>query len=140
VKKEYRKDPIPPSDMFKESLVGFGVGSDELECGWCGRIHLCPESSYYDNEQEGDARRIYCEEEYKNNPDGIVLHYGVDGVYGHEMNDTVFVVECPCNGLYRFEHFIWKHAATIEKYLPLRKAQEERWKEEEETINKLVGL
>jgi hypothetical protein len=137
--KEYRKDPTPPSEMFKESLSGYGVGSDELECGWCGRIHLCPDSSYFDTDQEGDARRVYCEEEYRGNPDRIVLHYGVDGVSAHEMNDILFVVECPCNGLYRFEAFIWKHKSTIENYLPKRYAQEERWDEEELTVDKLIG-
>lgn len=139
-KREYRKDSTPPSEIFKSSLSGYGVGSDELECHWCGRIHLCPDSSYYDNEQEGDNRRAYCEEEYKANPEGIVLHYGVDGISACEMNGIMFVIDCPCNGLHRFEKFIWEQRYTFQNYLPLRQAQEDRWEEEEFTINKLAGI
>ena len=137
--KEYRKDPTPPSEIFKDSLSGYGIGSDELECEWCGRLHLCPDSSYYDNEQEGDHRRIYCEEEYRNNPAGIVLHYGVDGISAHSMNGILFVIECPCNGLYRYEQFIWEHRKTIENYLPLRQHQEDMWDNEQLLIDRLVG-
>jgi len=136
-----------PSDMFINALSGYGVGSDNLECGWCGREHLWPDSDYnhYDDDEctaeESKIRyRAYCEEEQKKNPDGIVLHYDCDGISAQEMNGIMFVLDCPCNGLYRYERFIWDHKDTIRNYLKVRIEQEHQWAEEQLTLNKLAGI
>jgi len=136
-----------PSDMFIDSLSGFGVGSDNLECGWCGREHLCPDTDYnhYDDDEcsaeESKFRyRQYCEEEHKKRPDEVVLHYEVDGINAREMNGIMFVLDCPCNGLYRYENFIWTHKDTIRNYLKVRIETEHRWAEEQLTLNKLAGI
>lgn len=136
-----------PSDMFINALSGFGVGSDNLECGWCGREHLCPDTDYnhYDDDEctaeESKTRyRQYCEEELKARPHEVVLHYDVDGISAQEMNGIMFVLGCPCNGLHRYENFIWENRDTIRRYLKVRIEQEHLWAEQELTLNKLAGI
>jgi len=130
-----------PSDMFLRSLRGFGIGSSEMECGWCGRIHLCPEPEYYaQDDDKGEGWREDCINREKENPDNVVLHWECDSVMGHELNGIQFVDECPCNGLTRYETFIWKDRATIRAYLKARIDQEYEWALQEKTLNKLSGL
>lgn len=145
--KNPRDSDTKPSDMFINALSGYGVGSDNLECGWCGRTHLCPDTDYnhYDDDEcsaeESMFRyRQYCEEEFKKYPDKIVLHYDVDCISAQEMNGIMFVLDCPCNGLYRYENFIWEQKDTIRKYLKVRIEQEYEWAEQQLTLNKLAGI
>lgn len=143
MKKEYKSDPSPPSDMFVDS-IHYGVGSAYMECGWCGREHFCPETSYdppdFGTEDDSAEWRKHCEESYRDNPGGVVLHYDIDGISGKELNGINFVVGCPCNGLTRFENFIWNNRATIRNYLRKRIDQEYDWAEQEKTKNKLAGF
>ena len=135
-----------PSAMFVNALSGFGVGSDHITCDWCGREHMCPDTTYthYDDditEEESIAKyREYCEEEHRKHPDGVVLHYECDSVSGQELNGIMFVIGCPCNGLTRYEEFIWENKDTIRNYLKVRIEQEHRWAEEQLTLNKLAGI
>jgi hypothetical protein len=145
-KKTYRSDIDKPSDMFVDS-IGFGVGSADMECGWCGRMHLCPDTDYdppdYGSPSVADDRerfKQYCEEEKKNNPDGVVLHYDADGISGKQLNGINFVVDCPCNGLERFEKFIWNERETIRTYLKRRIDHEYELAQQEKTLNKLAGF
>ena len=112
-KKEYRKDDTKPSDMFVNALSGFGIGSPDLTCGWCDRLHLCPDASYYRDEEDGSWQE-YCDEEYAKNPDGVVLHRDCDAVSAQEINNIMFVIDCPCNGLHRYEDFI-----SIRRYISI---------------------
>lgn len=133
-----------PSEMFINSLAEGGVGSPDKECDWCGREHLCVDSRDMldwpckDNDYETWADS--CERRHKENPDTVVLHYGYDCVEAQEMNGMMFVIGCPCNGLYRYEQFIWNHRNTIRNYLKVRIEQEHRWAEEQLTLNKLAGI
>jgi hypothetical protein len=138
-KKTYRKDDTKPSDMFVNALSGFGIGSSDLTCGWCNRLHLCPDASCYQDEEDGSWKE-YCYEEYTKNPDGVVLHPDYDAVSGQEINSIMFVLDCPCNGLHRYENFIWEHRDTIRNYLKVRIEQEAEWAEQELTKNKLAGI
>lgn len=139
--KEYRKDDKAPSDMFVNALSGFGVGSPEITCGWCDRTHLCPESeSYQQDEDGGEGWKEECEQQHKEDPEGVILHYDCDYVSGQELNGITFVIGCPCNGLTRYEKFIWNERDTIRKYLKVRIEQEHQWAEEELTKNKLAGI
>jgi hypothetical protein len=115
-----------------------------MECGWCGRLHLCPDSTDFceyatDDDQDG-GRRAYCNEQKEKNPDGVVLNYNCDFVEGKELNGMIFVVGCPCNGLNRFEKFIWKERETIRNYLQHRVLQEYEFAQQELTLNKLAGI
>ena len=143
--REYRTDPEPPSEMFIDSLSEGGIGSDELTCGWCGRLHLCPDYlpdnwSHGVSDEEAEQHRLYCEQEYQRNPAGVVLHPGCDAVIGRYLSDTLFVLDCPCNGLRRFENFIWNNRNTVRNFLKVRIEQEHAWAEQELTLNKLAGI
>jgi hypothetical protein len=133
--------------MFVNALSGYGVGSDSLTCGWCGREHFCPDTDYnhYDDDEcsaeESMIRyRAHCEERHREEPDKIVLHYDCDSVSGQELNGILFVIGCPCNGLHRYEQFIWENKNTIRKYLKVRIEQEHQWAEEQLVLNKLAGI
>jgi|GEM_PF-3238904 len=140
-KKEYRKNDEKPSDMFINALSGYGVGSPELTCGWCDRLHLCPTSdSYASDDDNGEGWHQYCVEEHKNHPDGVVLHWEYDSVSAQELNGISFVIDCPCNGLTRYEKFIWTERDTIRNYLKVRIEQEYEWAQQELTKNKLAGI
>lgn len=130
-----------PSEMFVNALSGFGVGSPDKECEWCGRVHLCVHSKdMNDWDYAGETWEQCCERRHKEEPDNIILHYNCDSVSAHEMNGIMFVIDCPCNGLYRYEQFIWNHKDTIRNYLKDRIDFEYRIAEEQLTINKLKGI
>jgi len=140
-KKNPRDSDKKPSEMFMRAVSGFGVGSPDLTCGWCGRLHLCPTSkSYTQDEDEGVGWREDCERQYKEDPDNVVLHWEWDAISGHELNGILFVDDCPCNGITRYETFIWKERETIRRYLKARIEQEYQWAQEELTLNKLAGI
>ncbi len=128
--------------MFLRSLSGGGIGSPELECGWCGRVHLCVNSNNYDqdDEEDGGSWRAYCEQEAKDHPDTVILDYEYDSSFASEVNGIMFVHGCPCNGLHRYEVFIWESRNTIRNYLKVRIEQEHQWAEQELTLNKLAGI
>lgn len=139
---KYRKDDVPPSEMFIDSMSEGGYGSSELRCDWCGRRHLCPDARYYDThcEDEGDSHSKYCLAEHKEDPDGVVLNYDCDSVMGRDLAGMIFVIGCPCNGLNRYEAFIWGNKDTIRKYLKKRIDHEYELAQQQLTLNKLAGL
>jgi len=140
-KKEYRKDDKKPSDMFVNALSGFGCGSPDMECGWCGRLHLCPTSESYRGDEDGGAAwQEDCVKQHKENPEGVVLHWDSDAVSGQELNGITFVVCCPCNGLSRYETFIWAERRTIRNYLQKRIDHEYDLALQEKTFNKVAGI
>ncbi len=140
-KREYRKDDKAPSAMFMRALSGFGVGSPDLTCGWCDRLHLCPTSqSYQQDEDGGKGWEEDCVEQHKENPDGVVLHWEWDSISGHELNGILFVEDCPCNGLTRYETFIWAEKDIIRRYLKDRIQHEFDLAQQQLTINKLMGI
>jgi hypothetical protein len=147
-KKEYKSDPDKPSEMFEDSLE-WGIGSADMECGWCGRLHLCPENDYDppdyvglegDEEACRESFKKYCLEEHKENPEGVILHWDSDSVLGRSLNGINFVIGCPCNGLSRFEKFIWNERNAIRNYLKKRIDYEFQLAEQEKTLNKLAGI
>jgi len=56
------------------------------------------------------------------------------------LNSIQFVDDCPCNGITRYETFIWNERATIREYLKNRVDQEYQWAQEEKTLNVLAGF
>ena len=140
--KKYPTSPTPPSDIFLDSLERqMGVGCDEMECGYCGRMHYCPDNDFVDRDYEDQGDYLaHCLEEKRKDPEGVVIHYNTDGVSGRQLNGVNFVLECPCNGLYRYEQFIWQDRALIRDYLKARIDQEHDFYVQEKTANKLAGL
>jgi hypothetical protein len=133
--------------MFENSL-GNGYGFYDVECGWCGRRHYCPETDSdppnYDGTENSDEDRQrwkeYCEAEYKKDPKGVILHWDYDSVLSRELNGIQFVIGCPCNGLSRFEKFVWNERNAIRTYLTKRIDQEHDWAQQEKTKNTLAGF
>ncbi len=130
----------PPSDMFVDAVDG-GIGSSDMVCDGCGRHHLCPDARY-DSDEETDkvTWAEYCQAEYNEDPENVILHYDYDSVSGRFIDGRTFVVGCPCNQLSRYESWIWEHRNTIRNYLKVRIEQEHQWAEEELTKNKLAGI
>src|SRR5271165_345391 len=108
----YRTNPNKPSQMFIDSLNG--SGSTEIECGNCGRLHLCPNNLF---EEEPEKHRKYCFDLHAKNSEGVILHHEDDMVAAKHFNGMAFVIECPCNGLRYFEDIIWEERENIKQFL-----------------------
>lgn len=131
-----------PSEIFLNS-IRCSHGSYDMECGWCGREHLCPDVNwghgYYDMQDEKSWKE-HAEARHAENPEKVVLHYEYDSVSGAIVNGINFVLICQCNGLAKYEKFIWEHRNLIRDYLKDRIDTETRLAEEEKTLNKLAGI
>jgi hypothetical protein len=144
--KKYATNEKKPSELFLNSLTG--GGSHYMVCGYCGRSHYCPESdNFYHNDNdrndEDDAYAHYLREalaEQKKDPEGVVIHYDVDFVEAKNLAGMAFVIECPCNGLSKYEDFIWNNKNDIRNYLKRRVDQEFEWAQQQLNINKLKGI
>jgi len=127
--------------MFLDSLQG--GGSHSMSCGWCQREHLCPDNIYADSDRNNfDTYKEFCENEYKNNPETVVLHYDCDCVIAKDLNGVAFVLDCPCNGmemLAEYEAYLWEYRNSIKQYFDVRTKQESQWHSEETVLNKLAG-
>jgi hypothetical protein len=134
------KDDGRPSEMFLDAFT-HGVGSDEMTCDFCGKLHLCPDNDYADRDiDDKQSFREWCEAEKKLAPDKVTLHYNVDSVMGHDLAGRVFVVECDCDGPAKYENFIWAERDIIRRYLKIRIDQELKWAESERLLNVLAGI
>ena len=143
-KKKYKKDDKAPTELFLDAVQSQGGhGSYEMECGWCDRLHLCPDIDWGNYEDElRDAKNFheYAWNAYRENPEGVVLHDNCDAISGSVVNGINFVLTCPCNGLARYETFIWEHRNMIRTFLKDRIDQESQFAEQEKTLNKLSGI
>ena len=124
--------------MFVDALKG--GGSSSIYCN-CGRMHYAP-SNLYDSDDEDDYTNMLNDAlaEQKKNPDGVVINYEDDFIYCKDIDGKTFVVDCPCNGLTKYENFIWSNRDSIRNYLKVRIAQEALWAEQEVVKNKLAGI
>lgn len=101
-----------PSDRFTE-LVHSG-GTPVADCDLCGRTHYTGSGQYM---EEGELDKLRAAtaadpEHYVETSDDSVSIGQIDGrqsVWG-----------CPCNGLTRYESFIWHHRHLIVDYLEAR--------------------
>ena len=136
---KYETNETKPSEMFIRALSG-GGGSSSINCN-CGRTHYAP-SNLYHSEDESDYNDMLNDAlaEQKNDPEGVVINLEDDFVYAKDIDNKTFVVDCPCNGLRRYEDWIWNNRNPIRDYIKLRVDQELRWAEEEKSINKLKGF
>jgi hypothetical protein len=127
-----------PSEMFIDALEGGGASS--VYCN-CGRQHYAPEN-LLGSDDETDYPNMLADvtAEKEKNPDGVIIHEDTSFVYAKDIDNTTYVVECPCNGLTKYEEFIWKNKDSIRRYLKTRIEQEYRWAEEQLTLNKLAGI
>ena len=124
--------------MFVDALRGGGASS--VYCA-CGRTHYAP-SNLYNSEDEDDYTGMLNSalEEQKKDPEGVIIDYENDFIYAKDIDGRTFVVDCPCNGLTKYENFIWANRDSIREYLKVRIAQEAAWAEQEVVKNKLAGI
>ena len=127
-----------PSQMFVDALRGGGASC--VHCN-CGRTHYAP-SNLYDSDDEDDYTNALNDAlaEQKKNPEGVVINYEDDFIFAKDIDGKTFVVDCPCNGLTKYENFIWANRDSVREYLKVRVAQEALWAEQEVVKNKLAGI
>lgn len=136
--KKYAVNERKPSKMFLRSLQG--GGSSSIYCN-CGRTHYAP-GNLYNSDDEEDYTSMLNDAlaEQKKDPEGVVIDYEDDFVYSKELDGKVFVVDCPCNGLRKYEDWIWSNRDSIRDYYKVRVKQEAEWAEQEVLKNKLAGI
>jgi hypothetical protein len=136
--KRYAVCENAPSEMFLDSLRG--GGSSCIYCN-CGRTHYAP-SNLYDSDDEDDYTNMLNSalEDQKKDPDGVIIDYENDFITSKQIDELTFVDDCPCNGLTKYENFIWANRDAIRDYLKVRVAQEALWAEQEVVKNKLEGI
>jgi hypothetical protein len=127
---KYAVNERKPSKMFLRSLEG--VGSSSIYCN-CGRMHYAP-----NNLSNSDVDCALAEQ--KKNPDGIVINIEDDFITCKELDGKTFVEDCPCNGLRKYEDWIWGNRDVIREYYQFRVKQEAEWAEQEVLKNKLAGI
>lgn len=134
----YARTDVKPSEWFIDALPGGGGSS--VYCN-CGRQHYAPEN-LLDSDDENDYAHMLADalEEKQKDPDGVIIHTETEFVYAKDIDNKTFVVDCPCNGLRKYEDWIWNHKDLIRDYLKDRVEQEYRWAEEQLTLNKLAGI
>lgn len=103
----------PPSEDF-ENLVCDG-GTSDATCELCGREHFATENPGW---EPGELEA--CERKLKEEPERWVRWDGDDSVRIGTIDGQQVVIGCPCNGLRRFEDFIWRHSSIIGRYLSKR--------------------
>ncbi len=85
-----------PSLQFEDAFVGASTSTTIL-CQLCGRIH-CGEE---------------CDEDLEGiDTDGLVVQERSWAAHG-VIDGKQFGEGCPCNGLRKYEDFIWKHRYQI---------------------------
>ena len=135
---KYATSDKEPSEIFVSALSGGGGSS--IYCN-CGRIHYAP-CNLLHSDDESDYQNMLddVEAEKKENPDGVIINYEDSFVRGRDIDGRTFVDGCPCNGLRKYEDWIWNHRNAIRDYLKARIDQEYHWAQQELTRNKLAGL
>jgi len=137
--------PKAPTELFLDACreAEPGHGSYQMDCNWCGREHLCVNVDWGWSECDEEDEKNWaehCEFRYKESPDKVILHYDSDAVSGRIINGINFVLCCPCNGLSKYEEFIWYHRDVIRTYLKKRIDQETEFANQQKTMNKLAGI
>jgi len=136
--KKYVVNEKNPSKMFLNSLRGGGASS--IYCN-CGRTHYAPGNlRNSDDEEDYDNMLNDVLEEQKKDPEGVVINHEDDFIHAKDLDGKTFVVDCPCNGLRKYEDWIWGNRDSIRDYFAVRVKQEAEWAEQEVLKNKLAGI
>lgn len=115
-----KDNPKEPSEEFRDAVRDGGTMC-ATDCGFCGRVHFVSGSGHGDY-SEGELEDLKAKA--KAEPD----RYIQEGVYdciptGYFAGMNV-VVYCKCNGLRRYEEWIWSHRDIILDYLKARTQKE----------------
>lgn len=111
------KKPQPPSETFENAVRK--AGSLVVDCELCGRTHFATlETAHFD---EGELDDLVAKA--KKDPDKYVQDPSYDSVPWGTVDGKQAVIGCPCNGLRRYEDFIWGNRFVIAEYLRNRSAE-----------------
>lgn len=143
--KKYPVNDNKPSVLFLRTLSGGGARS--MSCGNCGREHFATYVSEgygggdeFDDEESWAYYKNEAEEALKECPEGVIIHEDDSFVECKDIGGISFVVDCPCNGLYKYEQFIWNNRNSIRDYIYERVKEEYELAQQELTRNKLAGI
>lgn len=106
-----------PTEWMEHAFISSGGLSRECHCG---RVH------FDDNEESGDWDKGELEglrEKATKEPEKYI---GGTGVTDATVNGQHYVIGCPCNGLRRYEDFLWDHRRHIAEYLAERAKDQKR--------------
>ena len=109
-----------PSEAF-EDVFSSHAGTIAATCELCGRF-LYTEEVLRDGE-EGEFEKY--EALRKRNPDKYIL-MDYDSVSLAEIDHQQVVLGCPCNGLRRYEDFVWRERRGIAEYMQQRLLQAQK--------------
>jgi hypothetical protein len=110
----YNKELSMATDEF---LSAFCAGGGPIEeCDFCGK-------TYYSTTNLDEEDLASLEEQRVKHPDKFFPEE-YDAIEYYEINGMKWVYECPCNGLDRYETFIWNESYRILDYLGRRSNRE----------------
>lgn len=104
------------SDEFADAVCD--SGSIVIDCELCGRTHFNDETGSF---EEGEYEEL-CKNAEKE-PDKYV-QYRDESVHWGRIDGRQAVIDCPCDGLEKYEKFIWNNRYVIAKYLKARAVRE----------------
>jgi len=105
----------PPSEMFED--VVRHTGSMSVDCQLCDRTHFAtyePDGMDWAEEEFEELMK-----QHKKNPDRYVAHEEDMVSWGH-IDGKQAVIDCQCNGLSKYENFIYTNRRIIAEYLTAR--------------------
>jgi hypothetical protein len=111
------------SDAFVNSLSGGGATA--INCSYCDREHIAIDSSNIHDEYvcHLDETVPDLEKMAAEDPDSYIIVRDVDCIHYVMINEMAFPDDCPCNGLARYEEFIWDNRDRWFSYYAVRKLQ-----------------
>jgi hypothetical protein len=118
-----------PSPEMEDAVCR--AGSIHILCELCGRTHFASATpGYFD---EGELEDLLTKKQAE--PDKCLEDSGADSIlYGH-IDGKQAVLGCPCNGLSKYEDFIWRNRDVILSYLERRtKARLQKATQEAELV------
>ena len=111
---EKKEAPDPPSEEFLKAISAH-MSSITGECDFCGRFYYTVNDGSYDYEY-GEFDRY--EAQAKENPDKYIC---VEGSVPKTMIDgKTYIRDCECNGVRRYEDWVWSHREIILDYFRRR--------------------
>lgn len=104
----------PVSELFENCVRS--AGSIVITCQLCGRTHFGTEDA--GTFEEGEHEALVAKA--KKSPDKYVQDHSGDMISWGYIDGQQAVIGCPCNGLARYEAFIWQNRRAIIEYLKRR--------------------
>lgn len=92
-----------------------GGGGVSIDCSFCERTHYAVDSNDF---EEGEYDRY--EELRAKNPEGYIPVHG-SSVHYRILDGMCYPDECPCNGITKYERFMWNHRQIWANYLMMKK-------------------